>query len=74
MKKVLPAIVLAVLLFAGFRAIGLVPPIGPLLDPANGVWGLAASTNFPARQFRSIPGLRDSVSSPDAGSMKNSTG
>jgi penicillin amidase len=62
MKKVLPAIVLAVLLFAGFRAIGPVPPIGPLLDPANGVWGLAASTNFPARQFRSIPGLRDSVS------------
>src|SRR6185503_10840936 len=34
---------------------------GPLLDPANGVWASAAATNFPARQLRQIPGLRDSV-------------
>ena len=61
MRKVLPAILLALLLFAGFRAIGPLPPIGPLLDPANGVWASAAATNFPARQLREIPGLRDSV-------------
>ena len=61
MKKVLPAILLAILLFAGFRAIGPLPPLGPLLDPANGVWASAAATNFAARQLREIPGLRDSV-------------
>ncbi|HEX6575757.1 MAG TPA: penicillin acylase family protein [Gemmatimonadaceae bacterium] len=61
MKRAVPAVVLAILLFAGFRSVGPLPPLGPLLDPANGVWGLAASTNFPARQLRSIPGLKDSV-------------
>ena len=61
MRKVLPAFLLALLLFAGFRAVGPLPPIGPLLDPANGVWASAAATNFPARQMREIPGMRDSV-------------
>ncbi|HZJ01926.1 MAG TPA: penicillin acylase family protein, partial [Gemmatimonadaceae bacterium] len=61
MRKALPAIVLAILLFIGFRPIGPLPPIGPLLDPANGVWASAAAANFPARQLATIPGLHDSV-------------
>lgn len=61
MRRILPAILLAILMFAGFRAIGPLPPLGPLLDPANGVWASAAATNFPSQQLRQIPGLRDSV-------------
>ena len=61
MKKALAAVLLAVLVYAGFRSIGPVPPLGPILDPANGAWASAAATNFPARQAASIPGLHDSV-------------
>lgn len=61
MQKVLPAVLLVVLLYAGFRPIGPVPPLGPLLDPANGVWASAAATNFPARQRAVIPAVHDSV-------------
>ena len=60
-RRILPAALLGILLFAGFRAIGPLPPIGPLLDPANGVWASAAATNFPALQLRQIPGMHDSV-------------
>jgi penicillin amidase len=61
MRKALPAILLAILLYIGVRPIGPLPPIGPLLDPANGVWASAAATNFPARQLATIRGLHDSV-------------
>ena len=61
MKKVLAAALLAALLYAGFRSVGSIPPIGPLLDPANGAWASASATVFPARQGASIPGLADSV-------------
>jgi penicillin amidase len=60
-RKILAAVLLAALLFVGSRAVGPLPPIGPLLDPANGVWASAAATNFPARQLRQIPGIHDSV-------------
>jgi penicillin amidase len=61
MRRVFPGALLAALLYAGFRPIGPVPPIGPLLDPANGVWASAAAVNFPARQLARVPGLDDSV-------------
>ncbi|MEO5590232.1 MAG: penicillin acylase family protein [Gemmatimonadaceae bacterium] len=61
MRRALPAILLAALVIVGARPIGPLPPLGPLLDPANGVWAAAAATNFPARQQARIPGLRDSV-------------
>ena len=61
MQRILPAILLAALLFAGARPVGPVPPLGPLLDPANGVWASAAATEFPARQRAAIPGMKDSV-------------
>ena len=61
MRRVFPGVLLAILLYAGFSSIGPLPPIGPLLDPANGVWASAAAVNFPARQLAKIPGLKDSV-------------
>jgi penicillin G amidase len=61
-RRILTAVLLGILLWAGFRAVGPLPPVGPLLDPANGVWASAAATNFPAQQLRQIPALRDSVS------------
>ncbi|MBA2706241.1 MAG: penicillin acylase family protein [Gemmatimonadaceae bacterium] len=57
MRAGIAAIVLAVSLFAGFRPIGPLPPLGRLLDPANGVWATAATANLrPVDQAR-IPGL-----------------
>ena len=61
MRRAVAGILLAVLMYAGFRSVGPVPPLGPLLDPANGAWASAAATNFPPRQAARIPGLRDSV-------------
>ena len=61
MRRLLPAVLLAGLLYAGFKPIGPLPPIGSLIDPANGVWASAAATKFPARQRAALPGMRDSV-------------
>ena len=60
-KRGIAAVVLAALVYAGFRSVGPVPPLGPLLDPANGAWALAAAVNFPAVQTRDIPGLAKPV-------------
>jgi len=56
-RRVIAAIVLAASLWSGFRSSGPLPPLGPLLDPANGAWAGAAALNFPARQAATIPGL-----------------
>jgi Protein related to penicillin acylase len=61
MRKIVAAVLLLVLLFIGFRAVGPVPPIGPFLDPANGVWASAAATNFPPLQDVALAGLRAPV-------------
>ena len=61
MRKVVAAVVLLVLMVVGFRATGPVPPLGPFLDPANGVWAGAAATTFPAIQEKSIAGLEKPV-------------
>jgi len=60
-RRVIAALVLAALLFIGFKGAGKIPPLGPLLDPANGAWASAPAVNYPARQIASIPGLSDSV-------------
>jgi penicillin amidase len=60
-RRIAAAVILAALLLVGFRGAGPLPALGPLLDPANGVWASAAATNFPARQLAQIPGLEDSV-------------
>lgn len=61
MRRGAAALVLTALLYAGFRSTGPVPPIGPLLDPANGAWASAAATEFPAVQTLSLMGLEKSV-------------
>jgi penicillin amidase len=61
MRKVVAAVLLAGLLFTGFRPIGPVPPMGSFLDPANGVWASAAATNFPPLQNVAVAGLHAPV-------------
>ena len=55
------AILLAALLFSGFRSIGQLPPLGRLLDPANGVWATARVADLPAVERGTIPGLGKKV-------------
>jgi penicillin amidase len=52
---------LAALLWLGGRGIGPLPPVGPLLDPARGVWALARSAELPPGAAATVPGLADSV-------------
>ncbi len=60
-RKIVAAVLLVCLLVVGFRATGPVPPLGPFLDPANGVWGGAAATSFPVIQQLSIDGVQAPV-------------
>jgi penicillin amidase len=60
LRGALPAVVLAATLYAGFRRIGPVPPLGGLLDPAHGVWAVAAARELPGERL-TIPTLADSV-------------
>jgi hypothetical protein len=55
MRKIVAAVVLVILVVVGFRASGPVPPLGPFLDPANGVWAGAAATTFPSIQQAQFP-------------------
>src|SRR5688572_3155242 len=52
---------LAATLYASACGIGPVPPLGPLLDPANGAWAAVAYADLPARATASIPGLARDV-------------
>jgi penicillin amidase len=61
MRAGFAAILLAALLFAGFRPVGQLPPIGKLLDPANGVWATARTANLPPLEQGRVPGLNKSV-------------
>jgi penicillin G amidase len=51
----------AALVYAGARPIGRLPALGPLLEPAHGIWASARGTEFPDHALARIPGLRDSV-------------
>ena len=58
MRTGFAAILLAALLFTGFRSIGPLPAMGRLLDPANGVWATAKTANLPPIERGTIPGLK----------------
>ncbi len=58
---VLAGAVLAVALYIGARPLGRVPALGPLLDPAHGIWAVARTAELPRAMSRRITGLRDSV-------------
>ena len=53
----LAALVLLVTLYAGFRPLGPVPPLGRLLNPADGVWSAAATASHPGEASGRIPAL-----------------
>ena len=61
MRAGIAATLLAVLLFTGFRSVGSLPPLGRLLDPANGVWATARTADLPPVEQGSIPGLGKQV-------------
>ena len=52
---------LAALLWLGWRGAGPLPPLGPLVDPVRGAWGLAASAELPRRAEGRIAGLAADV-------------
>lgn len=53
----LAALFLAILLYAGARPIGPIPPLGNFLDPVHGVWAVAAAAELPSASSARIPGL-----------------
>ena len=55
------ALVLAATVWVGARSVGPLPALGPFLDPANGVWGVAGTAELPSRQDAVIPGLQGNV-------------
>lgn len=48
--------------YVGARPIGPLPALGPLLDPANGLWASARTAELPPIAAGTIPGLRGEVS------------
>lgn len=57
----LAAALLALGIYVGARPVGPLPPLGPLLDPANGAWALVATAELPREERAAIPGLGASV-------------
>jgi len=55
--RVVGAVSLAALLWLGWRGAGPLPPLGPLIDPVRGAWGLAASAELPSHAEGRIAGL-----------------
>jgi len=54
---VIAAVVLIATGFIGARGAGAVPALGPLLDPANGLWNSVQSAELPIDATIAIPGL-----------------
>lgn len=52
---------LAAALWIGATPIGRVPPLGPFLDPAHGIWAVARTAELPREASLRLAGLRDSV-------------
>ncbi|MEE8478220.1 MAG: penicillin acylase family protein [Gemmatimonadales bacterium] len=60
-RRIIPAGLLAASLFALSHSWGPLPAIGPLLDPYNGLWGVARSAVWPASGTATLVELTDSV-------------
>jgi penicillin G amidase len=60
LRLAVPALLLAGLLHVGYRRVGLVPALGPLLDPVRGIWAVAAQPDFPDGVL-ALPGAGDSI-------------
>ncbi len=60
--RAIPAVlVLGGALWLGGRGAGPLPPLGPLLDPWNGLFAVAATAELPSQATASVAGLGDSV-------------
>ena len=55
------ALVLIMMIWLCGRGLGPVPPLGPLVDPATGVWALPASADLPRSSEATVPGTRAPV-------------
>jgi penicillin G amidase len=55
-------LLLGVAAYIGARPLGPLPPLGPLLDPANGLWASVRTAELPPLAAGSIPGLTAEVS------------
>jgi penicillin G amidase len=60
-SAIVPSIALLASLTAGARALGPVPPLGPLLDPVHGAWAAAVHADLPRKAAAAIPGLQGPV-------------
>lgn len=60
-RRILPAGLLAGSLFTLNHSWGPLPPLGPLLDPHHGLWGVAHSARLPESETATIAALTDSV-------------
>lgn len=56
-----PVLLLTGTLYVGASKVGSIPPLGPFLDPFNGVWAVAVTTELPAKLDASIASLTDTV-------------
>lgn len=56
-RGALSGTLLVVLIILASQRIGPLPPLGPLLDPVNGVWALATIAELSEREELQIPGL-----------------
>jgi penicillin amidase len=55
-------LLLGITSYVGARPVGPLPPLGPLLDPANGLWASVRTAELPPISTGSIPGLQAEVS------------
>lgn len=60
-SRVVAGIVLGGVLWVGMYGAGPVPPVGPLLDPALGVWAAARGVELPGEATATVPNLGDTV-------------
>ncbi len=60
--SLIAVIVLLVVGYIGARPVGPLPPIGPLLDPANGLFAAVRTAELPDIAEGTIPGLQGPVS------------
>jgi penicillin amidase len=61
LRTIAAGVVLATLLFVGFRPVGQLPALGRLLDPWSGVWSVATTAHLPRYAEANVTGLGDSV-------------
>ncbi|HEX8850696.1 MAG TPA: penicillin acylase family protein [Gemmatimonadaceae bacterium] len=60
-RTIAAAIVLGAMLWLCGRGLGPVPPLGALLDPTMGVWGMPAAAELPPSAEATVPGMRAAV-------------